>query len=182
MYQILHGETHNLPMWRRFIETLNRLEQNPSREARRLFDSEGRDCNRACARAIGRDGRDRGLSGSLVLELPILEATFAALQRQPDRRLTIVSLAEGAGQTLAFEMALAEFENGGKGGEPVDYETASARFQRDPSRHWAAYVAACFWRLMRERGIRFRDGARILISSRVPQGKGVSSSAALESR
>jgi galactokinase len=41
-------------------------------------------------------------------------------------------------------------------------------------------VAGVFLALMRERGIRFQDGARILIASRVPQGKGVSSSAALE--
>jgi L-arabinokinase len=34
--------------------------------------------------------------------------------------------------------------------------------------------------LMRERGARFDQGARLLISSRVPEGKGVSSSAALE--
>src|SRR5262249_28928967 len=101
----------------------------------------------------------------------------AALQRQSDRRLTIVSLTEDAGQALAFEMALSEFENAG---EPVDYETARARFQQDPSQHWAAYVTGVFLTLMRERGIRFREGARILISSRVPQGKGVSSSAALE--
>jgi L-arabinokinase len=74
-------------------------------------------------------------------------------------------------------MALSEFENSG---EPVDYEAARARFQQDPSRHWSAYVAGVFLALMRERGIRFREGARILISSRVPQGKGVSSSAALE--
>jgi L-arabinokinase len=74
-------------------------------------------------------------------------------------------------------MELAEFETSG---EPVDYETARARFQQPPSQHWAAYVAGVFLALMRERGVRFRDGARILISSRVPQGKGVSSSAALE--
>src|SRR5262249_20634709 len=110
-------------------------------------------------------------------EAPILEATFAALQRQPDRRLTVVSLTEDAEQTLAFEMALSEFENSGR---PVDYDTARARFQQDPSQHWAAYVSGVFLTLMRERGVRFRDGARILISSRVPQGKGVSSSAALE--
>src|SRR4029079_865735 len=83
----------------------------------------------------------------------------------------------GAGQTLAFEMDLSEFENSG---EPVDYDAARARFQQDPSQHWAAYVAGVFLALMRERNIRFRDGARILIASRVPQGKGVSSSAALE--
>jgi galactokinase len=183
MYQIIHGETYNLPDVAAFIETLNNLDQSPWPEARGLFDSNG---EIVVARAPGRLDVMGGIadySGSLVLEAPIREATFAALQRQADRRLTIVSLAEGAGQTLAFEAPLAEFENGGKGGEeggPIDYDAARARFQQEPSRHWAAYVAGVFLALMRERGIRFRDGARILISSRVPQGKGVSSSAALE--
>src|SRR5262245_64514494 len=137
MYQILHGETHDLLDVAGFVETLNKLDQSPSPEARQLFDSKA---ELVVARAPGRLDVMGGIadySGSLVLELPILEATFAALQRQPDRRLTIVSLAEGAGQTLAFEMALAEFENVG---EPVDYDEARARFQRDPSPHWAAYV------------------------------------------
>jgi galactokinase len=177
MYRIIQGETRNLSDASTFIETLNRLEQSQSPEARGLFDSKA---EIVVARAPGRLDVMGGIadySGSMVLEMPILEATFAALQRQPDRRLRIVSLAEGAGQTLAFEMDLSEFENSG---EPVDYDAARARFQQDPSQHWAAYVAGVFLALMRERGIRFRDGARILISSRVPQGKGVSSSAALE--
>jgi len=177
MYRIIHGETHDLPDVAAFVETLNKLDQSPSPEARGLFDSKSR---LVVARAPGRLDVMGGIadySGSLVLELPILEATFAALQRQTDRRLTIISLADGAGQTLVFEMALSEFENAG---EPVDYDTACARFQRDPAQHWAAYVAGVFLALMRERGVRFREGAHILISSRVPQGKGVSSSAALE--
>src|SRR5205085_12511747 len=41
-------------------------------------------------------------------------------------------------------------------------------------------VAGCFLVLMHERQIKFKQGARILISSSVPLGKGVSSSAALE--
>src|SRR5262245_19631119 len=177
MYQILHGETHDLADVAAFIETLNQLDQNPSSEARWLFDPKA---GLVVARAPGRLDVMGGIadySGSLVLEAPMLEATFAALQRQPDRRLTIVSLTEDAGQALAFEMALSEFENAG---EPVDYDTARARFQQEPSQHWAAYVTGVFLTLMREREIRFREGARILISSRVPQGKGVSSSAALE--
>ncbi len=177
MYRIIHGETRGLPDAAAFIETLNNLEQNPSPEARELFDSKA---ELVIARAPGRLDVMGGIadySGSLVLELPIMEATFAALQRDPDRRLRIVSLAEDAEQTLAFEMALSDFED--EGG-PVDYEKPRARFQRNPQEHWAAYVAGVFLALMRERGIRFRDGARILIASRVPQGKGVSSSAALE--
>lgn len=180
MYQIIHGETHDLPDVAAFVETLNKLEESPWPEARGLF---GPNAELVVARAPGRLDVMGGIadySGSMVLEAPILEATFAALQRQPDRSLTIVSLGDGVGQTLAFEMSLAEFENGAAGGEPVDYETARALFQREPSQHWAAYVAGVFLALMRERGIRFRDGARILIASSVPQGKGVSSSAALE--
>jgi len=46
--------------------------------------------------------------------------------------------------------------------------------------HWAAYVAGVFLVLRRERHLNFPNGARILISSSVPGGKGVSSSAALE--
>ncbi|MFQ6076209.1 MAG: galactokinase [Candidatus Bathyarchaeia archaeon] len=46
--------------------------------------------------------------------------------------------------------------------------------------HWAAYVAGAFLVLTRERNETFHEGARILISSEVPEGKGVSSSAALE--
>jgi galactokinase len=177
MYRIIHGATHGLPDASTFVETLNKLDQNPPLEARRLFDP---DMEIVIARAPGRLDVMGGIadySGSLVLELPILEATFVALQRRPDRRLRIVSLAEDAGQTLAYEMALSEFENAG---EPVDYDTARARFQQETSQHWAAYVTGVFLTLMREREIRFRDGARILISSSVPQGKGVSSSAALE--
>ena len=41
-------------------------------------------------------------------------------------------------------------------------------------------MAGVFLVLMRELGVRFDHGARLLISSRVPEGKGVSSSAALE--
>ena len=45
---------------------------------------------------------------------------------------------------------------------------------------WAAYVAGAVIVLMRERGMRFAEGLSILISSAVPEGKGVSSSAAVE--
>ncbi len=177
MSRIIHGETQALPDAADFMETLNKLDQSPSPEALRLFDSTG---ELFVTRAPGRLDVMGGIadySGSMVLEAPILEATFAALQRHPDRRLRIVSLVEDAEQTLAFEIALSDFEDAGG---PVDYDTARTRFEQNPSQHWAAYVAGVFLTLMRERGIRFHDGARILIASRVPQGKGVSSSAALE--
>src|SRR5262249_48648634 len=60
------------------------------------------------------------------------------------------------------------------------YEEAQSLFRVRPEDHWAAYVIGVFLVLMRERGVQFPHGARILVSSRVPEGKGVASSAALE--
>ena len=177
MYRIIHGETHGLPDVAAFIETLSGLERSQAPEARQFFDPPA---ELVVARAPGRLDVMGGIadySGSLVLETPIREATFVALQRDLSLRLRIVSLSQDSSQALAFEMALADFE---RAGEPIEYETARARFQRNPAQHWAAYVAGVFLALMRERGVRFTRGARILICSSVPQGKGVSSSAALE--
>lgn len=177
MYVLAHGTTRDLSDTTQFIEILNSLEQHPLPQAQRLFES---DTELFIARAPGRLDVMGGIadySGSLVLEMPIKEATLVALQRDPERRLKIVSLAEDLRRELFFEMPLDDFE---REGEPLDYETARAYFERKPSEHWAAYVAGVFLVLMRERGVRFREGARILIASRVPGGKGVSSSAALE--
>jgi galactokinase len=74
-------------------------------------------------------------------------------------------------------MSLDDFE---RDGAPVDYDEARRFFQAGTTRHWAAYVAGAFLVLMRERGARFIEGARILLASNVAVGKGVSSSAAIE--
>jgi L-arabinokinase len=94
-----------------------------------------------------------------------------ALQKDDSRTLRLVSLLDN--DALSFEMPLSDLE---RDGEPIEYAEA----QRYLSHHWAAYVAGVFLVLSRERGVRFDRGARLLISSRVPEGKGVSSSAALE--
>jgi L-arabinokinase len=51
---------------------------------------------------------------------------------------------------------------------------------RARARSWAAYVAGALVVLMRERGAAFPDGLSVLVYSAVPEGKGVSSSAAVE--
>ena len=130
------------------------------------------------ARAPGRLDVMGGIadySGSLVLELPIAEATLVALQKDDSRQLRIISVL--GNNTLSLEMPLSDLE---RDGEPIEYDEAQRYFKTDPTRHWAAYVAGVFLVLSRERGVRFDRGARLLISSRVPEGKGVSSSAALE--
>ena len=178
MFQITAGSTHNLADVTRFVELLSTLPQHPMAAVQGLFEG-GREF--AVARAPGRLDVMGGIadySGSLVLQLPIQEATLAAVQRDPEPILRLVSLgAEDNQRSALFEMPLADF---GPPGQPISYPAAQAYFQRDPHHHWAAYAAGVFLVLMRERGVIFNEGARILISSDVPEGKGVSSSAALE--
>ena len=153
-----------------FIDLLDTLDEHPFAPARELFNPEQ---ELIVTRAPGRLDVMGGIadySGSLVLELPIAEATFAALQLNTELRLNIVTLLDDEPHHSSFSMSLHDLES--------DYEEARSLFQRDNA--WAAYVAGVFLVLMRERDIRFTSGANILISSRVPPGKGVSSSAALE--
>ena len=60
------------------------------------------------------------------------------------------------------------------------YDEIRAWFAEDATRHWAAYVAGVFAVLAGEHGVSFDQGAVVEIESDVPEGKGVSSSAALE--
>src|SRR5688572_21524304 len=174
-YEVIHGNASHHADVAEFIAVLNSLDAHP--EMRAFFDSKS---NVTVARAPGRLDVMGGIadySGSLVLELPIAEATLVALQKDEVRRLRIVSILETEARILSFEMPLADLE---RDGEPIEYAEARSYFKSEKSRQWAAYVAGVFLVLMRELGTRFDHGARLLISSRVPEGKGVSSSAALE--
>jgi galactokinase len=106
-------------------------------------------------------------SGSLVLEWPIAAATHVGLQLQDAPEIEICSLPSNSEeQARSVTIPLADLQS--------DYESVRAMFSGD--RHWAAYVAGAFTVLDYD----FKRGAKILISSEVPEGKGVSSSAALE--
>ncbi|MDX2030233.1 MAG: galactokinase family protein [Blastocatellia bacterium] len=113
-------------------------------------------------------------SGALVLQLPIAAAAHVALQRRSDRTVRIVSLGEEARDV---EIPLSELQ---PDADDASCEAIAARFHRAPADHWAAYAAGAFPILTRDRGCEFTTGATILIQSDVPEGKGVSSSAALE--
>lgn len=176
-YQIVRGDAHGLRDVSAFIDTLSKLKEHPAGDVREFFDPQ---LEITIARAPGRLDVMGGIadySGSLVLEWPIAEATLVALQKDGERRLRIVSILENEGRILSFEMPLADLERDGK---PIEYAEAQSCFKSEKSRQWAAYVAGVFLVLMRESGSRFDNGARLLISSHVPEGKGVSSSAALE--
>lgn len=133
------------------------------------------------ARAPGRLDLMGGIadySGSLVLELPLGVAVFAAAQADASPTLTIRSLqASGLDVEADVTLALADLA---PNGIALEYSAARAFFSADPRTQWAAYVAGTLIVLGRERGLMIDRGMRLLIGSRVPPGKGVSSSAALE--
>ncbi|KAK6126618.1 hypothetical protein DH2020_039628 [Rehmannia glutinosa] len=154
------------------------------------------------ARAPGRLDVMGGIadySGSLVLQMPVREACHVAIQRsRPDKQklwkhaqarqhnkvegsspvLQIVSFgSELSNRSPTFDMDLSDFL---EGGHPISYEKARQYFAQNPSQKWAAYVAGTILVLMTELGVQFVDGISILVSSGVPEGKGVSSSAAIE--
>jgi galactokinase len=129
------------------------------------------------ARAPGRLDVMGGIadySGSLVLQWPIREATRVALRPWRERRISIVSI-DPKGHERHCDVPLDLVADASLG-----YDDVRAWFAADPARHWAAYVAGVFHVLAREHAARFEQGAAILIESDVPEGKGVSSSAAIE--
>lgn len=90
-------------------------------------------------------------SGSLVLQLPLDRATWVAAQATPDREITVAS------------------RRGDR------WESVTADLVRQPAPgHWASYIIGVAQRLGA------RTGLRLAVVSTVPEGKGVSSSAALE--
>jgi L-arabinokinase len=173
MYRVIHGGPSQESDVQGFLDLLNNLAAHPFAPARELFHA---NADLIVSRAPGRLDVMGGIadySGSHVLEYPIAEATFAAVQLKAERTLNIVTLLPDE-PPRSFTMPLGLLDG------PVEYEAARELFQRDGATRWVAYVAGVFLALMRERNARLASGVNVLISSRVPLGKGVSSSAALE--
>jgi galactokinase len=163
-----------------FAQHVVRLRQLPSHtdiELRSLFKP---DLPIRVARAPGRLDIMGGIgdySGSLVLEMPIAEAAFAAVQESPDGDIRIASLSQDESDNSRFvviaEEQIARFLQ-------ADYQTVRSELCRDPDSVWVGYVLGPILVLLKETGAKLRSGLRILIDSQVPEGKGVSSSAAVE--
>jgi hypothetical protein len=135
------------------------------------------------ARAPGRLDVMGGISdysGSRVLQMPTAEACVVALQKQPESRsVRVLSFgATAGGRAPLFEMPLGELL--GPDGKPKPLAELQAKLAADPSTAWAAYVVGTLAVLMHEENVRFEAGMAFLIRSDVPEGKGVSSSAAVE--
>jgi L-arabinokinase len=136
------------------------------------------------ARAPGRLDVMGGIgdySGSLVLELPIREATFVAAQLHPEPIVRAASVTAGASGPIR-EASFPLVQIIGPDGGGLTYEAAHKVFGARPADAWAAYAIGTLIAAAREGWIHlFREsGLRLLIVSNVPQGSGVSSSAAIE--
>lgn len=116
-------------------------------------------------------------SGSLVLQLPTAEAACVAVQGRDDDQLHVWSPVRDDSRSQLVSMRL---EDLGLTTAPIEYHKARALFLAEPRDRWAAYVLGCLLVLARERGLRPPRGFALLLRSDVPEGKGVSSSAAIE--
>ncbi|RLM55829.1 L-arabinokinase-like isoform X1 [Panicum miliaceum] len=207
-FEILHGDLQGLTDTMDFLKSLSELNRNNLESSEKqyqertaasvLFDWEK---EIYIARAPGRLDVMGGIadySGSLVLQMPLREACHVAVQRNhPSKQklwkhtqarqlenaglapvIQIVSFgSELSNRAPTFYMRLSDFMDGEK---PIPYEKAREFFCQNPSQKWAAYVAGTILVLMTELGVQFTDSMSILVSSAVPEGKGVSSSASVE--
>ena len=132
----------------------------------------------AIARAPGRLDVMGGIadySGSLVLEMPLACATFAIAQRQDTTRLDLLS--NRGGHAFRFDVDLGVVLHG----ELSSPDRLAAWFAERPEDRWAAYIVGSVYRCLTLAGVATpTHGLRLFITSDVPEGKGVSSSAALE--
>ena len=113
-------------------------------------------------------------SGSLVLQMPILEKTTVRLSLRDDFICTIESLTD-LGERLLASFDYRKFLRSGM----VDYAFAQQEFKKDTGVEWTSYVIGCALVLQKEKHVDFKGGD-FFIESNVPLGKGVSSSASLE--
>ncbi|KAJ7521489.1 hypothetical protein O6H91_19G056700 [Diphasiastrum complanatum] len=137
-----------------------------------------KDCELSAVQIVTRIPRPKLLQNEF-------DAEFVALdpEKSANNNVQIIFFQVSFGSELTnraptFDMDIADFLD--ENGEPISYVAARKYFSQDSSQKWASYVAGTILVLMREQGVQFHDGINILVSSTVPEGKGVSSSAALE--
>ena len=132
------------------------------------------------ARAPGRLDVMGGIadySGSLVLQLPLAVATTAVIQATAEPTIEVVS--RRGTESSRFAMPVDALVRG----ELRDPPALAAFFAARERDRWAAYVIGVAHACLVARGAGDAPdagGFRLLVESTVPEGKGVSSSAALE--
>ena len=118
-------------------------------------------------------------SGAVVCEAPLDRAVVLAIQARKDRNVALHSHnidREGLIPDVAFPLDSIAPEPAA-----IDYGALRARFGQTPSSAWAGYVAGVFPVLRKEGLIKhYPHGATLVLTSNIPLGAGVSSSAAVE--
>ena len=159
------------------VERFRALAHDPD-PARREYFARGEPVFVACAPGrLDVMGGIADYSGSLVLELPLDRTTVAMVQRQDAQTVDVISLrgAECVRASLPLDLLRDTSDDA-----PV---RIAAHFPATGDSHWASYVFGAAYACL-ARGhpplLASTRGSRILIDSDVPEGKGVSSSAALE--
>jgi L-arabinokinase len=112
-------------------------------------------------------------SGALVLELPLYEAARVVAARTNDDRVWVASRGATLRQVRLPARELWSACSSVVGAR--DYFAA-----RPPAERWVAYALGGLALLAAEHGQLLEGGLRVLVDSSVPEGKGVSSSAAIE--
>src|SRR4030065_818778 len=119
MFKIIQGKTLGLKDVENFIELLNTLNQQPLKQAQSFFNPKK---EIVVSRAPGRLDVMGGIadySGSLVLQLPIKEATIAAAQPASNNKIKIITLRDSeSNRDKYFEMRLEDFFIDNK---PIEY-------------------------------------------------------------
>jgi len=110
-------------------------------------------------------------SGSLLLQMPIKQTTTVRIQKRNDGVFHL--------QTALKKNKIAEFFINASELCDRSLGEAGSIIKSKEGGDWAVYVLGCFLVLQKEKKIDL-TGANVFIESKVPLGKGVSSSAALE--
>ena len=108
-------------------------------------------------------------SGSLVLEMPIRAVTCVGVSQIDFPEFRLESSAYGYWSVLAENFLDTQDEN----------EARQWLIDRQAP-PWISYVLGSLWVLCRAKGLQLKTGLSFRVRSRVPEGMGVSSSAALE--
>jgi L-arabinokinase len=123
-------------------------------------------------------GGNDDYTGGLVFEATIREATLVAVQPRTDRNVVLYNPAVGAlGWKEKIEFTLDDLTLNGRA-RPL--EDVRRWINQDPRTAWSAYVLGGLYFLIKEHPEKVGRGLALYLTSNVPLGKGVSSSAALE--
>jgi len=123
-------------------------------------------------------GGNDDYTGGLVFESTIREATLAAVQPRPDRKVRFLNPAvKELGWQHLVEFSLDDL-TGRDRVKPLD--EVRQWIKSDQRRSWCAYILGDVYYLMMKFPEKVEQGFDFYLESDVPLGKGVSSSAALE--